>query len=324
MGYNKEDYARVKAEYSQKYIAARQRAEEKRMELHGLFPRVREIDYLLSRTGMDIMGAIGSGETEARIKAIRERNDALLAERGRVLRDGGYPEDYSDIKYECEKCGDTGYVDIKMCDCMKRALVLAGYESSGIGALMRTQSFENFSLNYYKVNGNPEAMKHFVEQLKKFADGFGKDTYKNFLFIGGTGLGKTHLSTSVAKRVIDGGNDVLYVTAVGMIGDYEEKRFGDGRGAGHDLSRYNDADLLIIDDLGTEVTNQFTLACIYDVINNRINRRKCTIINTNLSAPELESRYSERIYSRLIGEYIPIPFKGTDIRKQKIQKSKQR
>lgn len=323
MGYNREDYVRVKNEFSQKYIAARERAGEKRMELHARFPRVREIDALLSRTGMDIMGVIASGKnTEEQIKLIRERNDALLSERGKILREGGYPEDYSDIKYDCDKCGDTGFIDTKMCDCMKRALIMAGYESSGIGALMRTQSFENFSLDFYRVGGNPEQMKFNIEQLKKFADGFSKDTYKNFLFIGGTGLGKTHLSTSVAKRVIDRGYDVLYVTAVGMIGDYEDKRFGDGRGAGHDISRYTDAELLIIDDLGTEVTNQFTLACLYDVLNSRINSRKCTIINTNLPAKELEGRYSERIYSRLIGEYVPVLFTGVDIRKQKIQKNK--
>ena len=321
MGYNREDYARVKNEFSQKYIAARERAGEKRMEIHGLFPRVREIDALLSRTGMDIMGVISSGKnTDEQIRLIRERNDALLLERGKILREGGYPEDYTDIKYDCDKCGDTGFIDTKMCDCMKKALIMAGYESSGIGALMRTQSFENFSLDFYRAGGNPEQMKFHLGQLKKFADGFGKDTYKNFLFIGGTGLGKTHLSTSVAKRVIDGGHDVLYVTAVGMIGDYEAKRFGDGRGTGRDVSRYLEAELLIIDDLGTEVTNQFTLACLYDVLNNRINSRKCTIINTNLSVGEIESRYSERIYSRLLGEYIPVLFKGTDIRKQKINK----
>ena len=321
MGYNREDYIRIKAEFSQKYIAARERAGEKRMELHAKFPRIREIDALLSRTGMDIMGVIASGKnTDEQIKMIRRRNDTLLSERGDILRENGYPEDYSDIKYECDKCGDTGFVNTKMCDCMKKALILAGYESSGIGALMRTQSFENFSLDFYRGGGgNPETMRMAYEHLKKFADGFDRDTYKNFLFIGGTGLGKTHLSTSVAKRVIDGGHDVLYVTAVGMIGDYEEKRFGDGRGAGHDISRYTDAELLIIDDLGTEVTNQFTLACLYDVLNNRINSRKCTIINTNLSVKELESRYSDRIYSRLMGEYTPVLFVGADIRKQKIK-----
>ena len=321
MSYNKDDFVRIKAEFSQKYIKARQRATERRNELHGRFPRVWEIDRLLSRTGMDIMGVIASGKnTEEQIAAIRARNDKLLAERGEILRCGGYPEDYSDVKYDCDKCGDTGYVGTRMCECMKRALVMAGYESSGLGALIKSQSFENFSLDYYVTGGgNAELMKLNRDNLKNFAERYEGDTYRNFLFIGGTGLGKTHLSTSVAKTVIDRGYDVLYVTAVGMISDFEAVRFGDGSRAKNDPDRYMDAELLIIDDLGTEVANQFTLSCIYDVINGRINARRSTIISTNLSSKDIEAKYNERIYSRLIGEYYPILFSGKDVRKQKIK-----
>ena len=322
MSYNKDDYVRIKAEFSQKYISARGKAEDRRAELHFKLPKVREIDLILSRTGMDIMGVIGSGKNaEERIADIRARNDRLLSERGSILKAAGYPEDYSDIKYDCDKCGDTGFIETKMCECMKRALVLAGYESSGIGALIRTQSFENFSLDFYSGAGY-DNMKLSLDRLKSFSENFNKDTYRNFLFIGGTGLGKTHLSTSVAKTVIDRGYDVLYVTSVGMLGDFEAKRFGNEADAKHDIERYTEAELLIIDDLGTEVTNQFTLSCIYDVINARINNRRSTIINTNLSSKEIEAKYGERTYSRLIGEYAPILFAGTDIRRQKISMNK--
>ncbi len=320
MGYNREDYVRIKAEFSQKYILARERATARRTELHGRFPRVFEIDKLLSRTGMDIMGVIASGRnTDAQIAAIKERNEKLLEERGRVLREGGYPEDYSDIKYDCEKCGDTGYVGTVMCECMKRALVMAGYESSGLGALIRSQSFENFSLDYYRAGRDADLMKINVDRLRAFSESFCADTYKNFLFVGGTGLGKTHLSTAVAKKVIDRGYDVLYVTAVGMVSDFESVRFGDGSRAKHDIDRYMSADLLIIDDLGTEMINQFTMSCVYDVINERINARRSTVISTNLSSKDIEAKYNERIYSRLIGEYYPVLFSGTDVRKQKIR-----
>lgn len=321
MGYNREDYVRIKAEFSQKYILARERATARRTELHGRFPRVFEIDKLLSRTGMDIMGVIASGKnTDAHIAAIKERNEKLLEERGRILREGGYPEDYSDIKYDCEKCGDTGYVGTVMCDCMKRALVMAGYESSGLGALIRSQSFENFSLDYYRTGGgNVLQMENFRNNLKRFSENFDGNTYQNYLFVGSTGLGKTHLSTAVAKKVIDRGYDVLYVTAVGMISDFESVRFGDGSRAKHDIDRYMSADLLIIDDLGTEMINQFTMSCVYDVINERINARRSTIISTNLSSKDIEAKYNERIYSRLIGEYYPVLFSGTDVRKQKIR-----
>lgn len=322
MGYNRDDYVRIKAEYTNKYLKARQEADNRRFEIYARVSEVKAIDDLLSGTGKEIMAIITSGKdgTEEKIAALKARNDKLLANRAEILRANGYPEDYSDIRYECEACADSGYVDGKMCVCMKRALIMAGYESSGLGALIRTQSFDNFSFDYYKAGGgNPEMMQMVSSSLRGFAEGFDADTYRNYLLIGGTGLGKTHLSTSVAKAVIDRGFDVLYVTAVGMLGDFESKRFGNGD-ASRSTDRYYSADLLIIDDLGTEVINQFTLSCLYDVINSRINNRKCTFINTNLNKNEIEAKYSERITSRLFGEYNPILFTGTDIRKQKRMK----
>lgn len=322
MGYNREDYVRIKAEYTNKYLKARQEADNRRQEIYARIPEARQIDSLLAGTGKEIMRIITSGKegTEEKIATLRERNGKLLAQRAELLSKSGYPEDYSDIRYECDKCADSGYADGKMCECMKRALVLAGYESSGLGGLIRTQSFDNFSLDYYKVGGgNADMMQMFVTALRGFAEGFSADTYRNYLLLGGTGLGKTHLSTAVAKTVIDRGFDVLYVTAVGMLGDFEDKRFGNGEVA-KSTDRYYGADLLIIDDLGTEVVNQFTLSCLYDVINSRINNRKCTFINTNLNKKEIEAKYSERITSRLFGEYYPLPFTGTDIRKQKVKR----
>ncbi len=327
MGYNREDYVRIKAQYSEKYMMARERAEERRFELYARIPEVKDIDSVLAGTGSEIMAIITAGKenVEEKVTSLKERNDSLLRRRAELLVANGYSADYSDVHYECDKCGDTGYVGTKMCECMKKALVLAGYESSGLGGLIRTQSFENFSLDYYKngVDGsvNYENMNNFVNALKKFAESFDSETYKNHLLFGPTGLGKTHLSTAVAKTVIERGYDVLYVGALGMIGDFEARRFGTGAGDGSQRAteRYYNADLLIIDDLGTEVANQFTVSCLYDVINSRINNRKSTFINTNLTKKELESKYAERITSRIFGEYYPVPFRGTDIRKQKVR-----
>ena len=319
MSYQKENYARIKAEYTTKYREAHRKADEHRAELYGKIPELFAIDAQLSRTGLEIMSAVTSGgNTEEKLARVRERNEALQTERAELLRANGYPANYSDVQYECAKCGDSGYVNYKMCECMKRALVEAGSESSGLGGLIRTQSFENFSLDYYAHTVESKArMERSVMNLRDYAEHFSDKTYRNFLLVGATGLGKTHLSTAVAKTVIERGYDVLYVTALGMIGDFEARRFGDGSGVRNDPARYTDAELLIIDDLGTEVTNQFTIACLYDVINCRINLRKSTIINTNVGLRDLEPRYNERITSRLFGEYNPIVFEGKDIRMQK-------
>ena len=320
MAYNRDDYVRIKEEFSNKYAKAQKRAEVRRYELYGIIPELRELDGLLSGTGMEIMKIIASGEAdpEKKIAELKERNAKIIEERRALLVKNGYAPDYTDVKYECEKCSDTGFDGTKMCECMKRELILAGYESSGIAELIRTQNFENFSLDYYADADNAR-MKGCVDMLKRFAKDFDSDTYCNFLMLGATGLGKTHLSSAVAKEVIDRGFDVLYVTSVGMTGDFEAERFGNSVGTRqrNKTSRYYEAELLIIDDLGTEVSNQFTLSCLYDVINTRINKRLCTFVNTNLTAKEIDARYSERITSRLFGEYNSIVFTGTDIRKQK-------
>ena len=329
MGFNKKDVVRVKEEFSQKYRIAQDVSDERRRELWAKVDGLRAIDNELSLTGIRIMDAVMSREkgsdVSEKVEAIKKENQALLLERAALLRAYGYPEDYTDVHYECEKCGDTGYVDMKMCDCMKRALVLAGYESSGISTLMRTQGFDNFSLDYYKESQKQyDGMKKMYEKVKGFADNFNADTYENFLFLGGTGLGKTHLSTAVAKTVIDKYFDVLYVTANEMINVFEQKKFGSKINPSEeaDTSRYYSCDLLIIDDLGTEMQTPFSVSCVYEIINARMMSRKSTIISTNLGQDDIRKRYWDRITSRIFGEYQPVLFVGTDIRRQMISAKK--
>ena len=321
MGFNSDDFIRIREEYSKKYLKARESADARCYELYEKIPELSALDRYLSTTASRIMAAVCEENSAEKIAEIRRENEMLVAERAKLLEAYGYPADYTDVHYECEKCGDTGYVDTKMCSCMRRALVMAGYRSSGVYGLMQTQSFDNFSLDYYRdTAANYEQMSRVVDALKKYTAEFSSDTYKNYLFIGKTGLGKTHLSTSIAAGVIERGFDVLYVTSCGMISDFENKRFGDGAAQrSADLSRYYDADLLIIDDFGTELSNQFTLSCVYDVINSRMIARRSTIINTNLDKHELSARYGDRITSRLFGEYLPIVFRGVDIRAQRIR-----
>ncbi|MBQ7347993.1 MAG: ATP-binding protein [Clostridia bacterium] len=327
MGYNKENYKRIRAEYETKTFRAQAEADARREELYGAIPALRELDRRLSTFGLRIMNeAIKGGNTARDIAALREENERIRAERAELLRRHGYPADYSEPQYECEACRDTGYVGIKMCRCMRQRLTEAGMESSGLSGLMKKQSFENFSLDYYK--SNPEdyrRMCHNFATVEQYAKNFtienGKPMPESMLFLGGTGLGKTHLSTSVARVVIERGYDVFYNSAVGMISDFECRRFGNGlaQSDGDNTERYTECDLLIIDDLGTEVSNQFTLSCLYHVLNTRLNLQKPTIISTNLTSTELRKIYNDRITSRLIGEYRVIAFYGVDIRKQKIQ-----
>ncbi len=322
MGYNLADYIKIKNEFENKYRLARQRAEERMNEVHVLIPEVFDIDKVLSHTGLDIMAVIGSGfkDTDAEIAKLEARNNELIARRERLLVSYGFAPDHTDVHYECERCGDTGYIDTHMCECMKRALAKAGYESSGLGRLIGKQTFDNFDLSYYAAeDGVRDRIQMYVGILKAFAKGFDGKSGESFLLLGTTGLGKTHLSTAVAQTVIDRGFDTLYVSAIGMISDFEANRFGSAgvSSSSNDVQRYYNADLLIIDDLGTEVVNKFTQSCVFEVINTRINMGKSTIINTNMGLTELTAVYTDRLSSRILGEYKPMLFQGKDIRKQK-------
>ena len=189
-------------------------------------------------------------------------------------------------------------------------------QSSGIGKLIDKQSFENFDLEWYKSNPDHyERMKRNVKIAKNYADNFARHE-DNLLLIGSTGTGKTHISTAIAKTIISQGFDVLYDSAQNIISDYETDRFRSGYGQTEQISeKYVECDLLIIDDLGTEFTNQFSISVLYNLLNTRLNKGLSTIISTNLSAQELASKYEGRIYSRMIGTgYTVLRFEGNDHR----------
>ena len=327
MGYNQENFRRIRAEYETKAMKAEEAADERREELYRVIPGLRDLDRTLSGFGLRLMKqAMEGGDTQEGIASLQAENERIQAARRDLLARYGYPADYCSPRYECPKCRDSGYIGIRMCTCMRKKLTEAGMMSSGLGMLMKTQSFENFSLDYYK--NDPAAYARMQDNLQKirvYATNFGGPEWgkiaHNMLFFGGTGLGKTHLSTSIARVVIEHGYDVFYNSAVGMLADFETQRFGNSAvlGDADNTSRYTTCDLLILDDLGTELVNQFTLSVLYTVINTRMNLAKATIISTNLTAAELRKTYSDRITSRLFGEFNPIPFVGTDVRKLKIR-----
>lgn len=324
MGYNQENFRRIREEYSRKYLDVQEAASKRREEIHAILPEIKEIDSQLSDMGLKIMqAALQSDDYAAALAEIEAQSHALEQRRAEILIKNGFPADYTAPRYECTACGDTGYIDYKMCDCMRKKLVLAGYASSGIGTLMQTQSFENFSLDYYKADRMTYLlMQSNLERAKEYAKTFHPARSENLAMFGGTGLGKTHLSTAIAREVIEGGWDVVYVSCVDMFADYEAQRFGNSTGTptGADLSRYTDCDLLIIDDLGTELTNQFTTSCLYGLLNTRLNRHLPVILSTNLETDEFRKRYWDRITSRVLGNFTVMPFKGTDIRRQKLSK----
>lgn len=316
MSFNSRNFYELKELFLQKHLAAAEKAEQRKRELWEKIDVLREIDTALSATASRIFGAALGGKAglDERIATIKKETEELRAARDAVLKAEGYPADYTDVHYDCEKCQDLGFVETKMCDCFRRALVLRGYETSGLGQLIGRQTFDNYSLEYFK--GDRETygrMSQNFEIICDYAKNFSISS-ESLLFMGGTGLGKTHLSSAIAKTAIDGGFDVLYTSSVNMLSDFEKTKF---RGEDDETDRYFTAELLIIDDLGTEMSSVFTESCLYNIIDTRICKGLPTVISTNLDAKALASRYGERVFSRLFGVYRPLIFCGRDVRFEK-------
>lgn len=320
MSYPRKNVEAVTEDYARKRNIHEAERKLRLEEVYSKIPEIKEADIKLARTGADILHAVfgGTGSSvNEKISEIRRENLALQKKRADILVSNGYPADYTSVKYDCEKCHDTGYDGIYMCDCFKKALIMKGFESSGISNLLKEQNFEAFSLDYYK--GEEKIyMEDNYRDLYSFAHNFENDK-RNFLLMGGTGLGKTHLSTSVAKVVIEKGYGVVYETAQNIFSDFASDRFKSFNSDYEPSYRkYIDCDLLIIDDLGTEMVSQFSVSCLYNVINTRLNKNLPIIASTNLSGDELRKIYQDRITSRLFGNFYIKLFVGKDVRQQKI------
>lgn len=307
--------------FREKSAAARELADTRRAELDAKFPEIAKIDAALESTGVKILLAATESKTglESRIKQLAESNRELLAFRAEFLEKHGYPADYSDVHYECAACSDTGYTpDGKMCACLKKAITKAGFERSGIAKLIEKQNFDTFDLGYY-TGAAREEMESVLRICRVYADNFDPKVMTNLLMTGRTGLGKTHLSSAIAKSVIEKGYYVVYESAQNVIADFEKEKFSRYDADVPDTKKYLDCDLLIIDDLGVEMQTQFSVACLYNLINTRLVEEKSMIINTNVGKSELFERYSERIASRLFGEFSICVFDGTDVRLSKLR-----
>lgn len=322
MGFNRANLRKIKNEYAGKNLAARESAEARRAELDARFPEVAEIDRELESFSLEYLAIVADREHfEENFEKLRQKNLALNGRKRAFLTMNGIAPDYDEVKYECPECSDTGYCGIKMCRCMYDRLVRLGYESSGIGKL-RDCSFGNFSLDYY--NETPEVYKnaaHVLNVCRKTADTF-PECSGNLLLLGGTGLGKTHLCAAIAGRVIENGHDVVFESMENIVGSFEYEKFRRGNDTVTEskTDRYFDCDMLIIDDLGAEMTGNLSSSVLYNIVNTRLINGRGTVINTNLDPAKITSVYGERITSRLFGEYTVLMLNGKDIRQKKRKK----
>jgi len=304
-----------------------QELEDRRREIYAQLPRVAEIDRELRTTIVDIIRAsLKSGaDPTPPIGVIRDKNLSLQAERSQLLLSHGWPEDALDPRPACPKCGDTGWRGAEMCDCLR--LLCAQEQIKELSRLLDLgeQSFDTFRLDYYSPLPDPgrgisprENMEMVYEICGDYARKFGRYYFNNLFLSGAPGLGKTFLSACIARTVSENGFSVVYDTAIHIFSQFEAQKFSrdldDTREARDETRRYLACDLLILDDLGSEMTTPFVQSALYTLLNGRLTAGKRTVISSNLSMDDVGRRYSPQIASRLEGEFRVLPFFGEDIR----------
>ena len=307
---------------------AREAAQDRlRGEIYAKLPRAAAIDRELRQTIVHIISASlrDGGDPAPALGEVREKNLALQRERAGLLEAHGYPPDALDDKPACPRCGDTGWVGASMCACLKK--LCAQEQIAELSKLLDLgeQSFDAFSLDYYSPLPWPgesltprENMEFVLEVCSSYARRFGKFYFRNLFLTGAPGLGKTFLSACIARTVAEKGFSVVYDTAVNIFSRFEEQKFArDREEAGEardETRRYLGCDLLILDDLGSELTTPFVQSALYTLINSRLTADKGTVISSNLTMDQVRARYTPQIASRLEGEYRALPFYGEDIR----------
>lgn len=327
MPYSNEVFNIAKDRLAERRTQALRAADTKREQLYDQFPRLREINSELLSIGAAIAKCVVKDSDKDAIKKLSERSLALQEEQDRLLTDNHISPSVTEPHFHCQKCEDTGYIELDnrtaVCDCFYQLMAdVAGEELNASLPLDRC-TFENFSLDFYSTTPDENGkipfnrMSNIYNHCREYADTFSVHS-KNLLLRGATGLGKTHLSLAIANEVIRKGMSVIYVSAPQILSRLEREHFTYKYDQQEDtFNSLLKCDLLILDDLGTEFSTQFTVSCVYNLFNSRLLEGKPIIISTNLSMTELLTTYSQRFASRLIGSCDTMEFIGHDVRTAK-------
>lgn len=333
MGLKNDQYNQIMREYDNRQLKDKHELDRRRSEAFQAIPELKKLeDEMISLSVRIGRMAIRGDNTVA--DELKSKTLDIKAAQIELLISNGFPADYLELHYQCEKCKDSGYIGNEKCSCFKQAIADLLYSGSNIRSILEHENFSRFSFHYYSDDYIDETlglsplsnMQKVVAGCKNFIRYFNKK-HDNLLFLGNTGVGKTFLANCIAKELLDRGFTVIYLTAFRLFDILEKYKFGKDEDslytASNQFDYILDCDLLIIDDLGTELNNAFTTSQLYLIINERLLREKSTIISTNLSIGNLNTNYSERIYSRIISNYTIQRIIGEDIRLHKAVNNEQ-
>jgi len=325
LGYSKQVYNKAWQTLENRGAEARARAAARREEVLKRIPRITGIQQEMAAGAAGITRAVINAPARAGdlIEKLAEQNLSLQQQRSALLLENGFPPDYLEEQFGCPHCRDKGYVGTGMCICLRELLASAAYAELSAAAPVRSCSFDTFSLDYYPDAPGPDGksprgrMRDILTVCRSYAASFSPGS-ESLLLIGQTGLGKTHLSLAIAEAVIGAGFGVVYTPVQRLLDTLESEKFSydtqlKEQYAEHLRSAIT-CDLLVLDDLGTEFITQYSNSVLYSIINSRQVEGRPTIISTNLELAEIESKYAQRMLSRLVCAYKVLKFTGKDIR----------
>ena len=322
MSLNNSQYNAIMSIYNQRQFQDKYEQDQRREEVYQKVPQIRQIEDEISSQAVRCARKLLDGDTNAK-EELKQHIEDLREQKEVLLSAFGFPADYMEMHYVCPECQDTGYVDGRKCRCFKKEEIRLLYSQSNIEEVLLRENFDSFSYEYYDdrvvIPEIQMTVADYMRQVhtwcKEYVENFEKKG-GNLIFTGSTGVGKTFLTNCIAKALIDQYQSVIYLSSNDLFDVFSKNKFHyDTEEEMKDMYQYIlDCDLLIIDDLGTELNNTFVSSQLFYCINERLLRKKSTIISTNLSMTMLRDTYSDRISSRIISQYSIIPLYGDDIR----------
>lgn len=321
-------YNKILREYDMLQLQNKHNLDVRTEEVYRVIPELKAIDDAVVTCAVQSAKILLMGGDDKSLPVLKKMTEEASGKRTALLVKHGYPGDYLQPTYHCSDCKDTGYIGNDKCHCFKQAIVDIVYSQSNIKTAILRENFDSFSYDYYSdtyvdpsTRLSPrDNINKVVEVCRNFIDNFDKE-YDNLLLYGNTGVGKTFLANCIAKELLDRAHTVIYLTAFQLFDILEKNKFGKGEDNFEFQNQFDyilDCDLLIIDDLGTELNNSFVNVQLYLCINERFLRRKSSIISTNLSLDNINTIYSERVFSRIASNYSLLKIVGEDIRLKKL------
>lgn len=311
----------IMREYDDRRTRNNHIVETHKREVYDFIPEYKAVDDEIADLARESAIKSIDGDKEA-LPKLRRQIDECIKKKKKLLKEGGFADDFLDPVYTCPDCKDTGYIGDEKCHCLKREILRVMYRQSNIEDILKEENFEKFSYDYY-ADSEVEQMQKIVAECKKFVSDF-DNKYENILLYGDVGVGKTYLTNCMAKALLDLGHSVIYFTSYDLFDTLAKYTFRREESDAQSEAVHKDifdCDLLIIDDLGTENVNSFVSSQLFLILNERDKRKKSTIISTNLSLEKLNDVYSERSFSRIFGNYRLIKPDIADIRIKKRRNS---